>query len=204
MNAYIYLEGGAQGADSKFLKIRCQEAFHNLLERMGYRGRQPRLVACGGRQDVYERFCIEHASRKAAYVAMWVDSEEPVTELEAAWNHVGRVTTVGQWQRPEAATDDQVLFMATCMETWIVADRGTLETHYGNNLQQSALPPLDNLERRSRHDVQEGLAHATRTCTNAYEKGKRSFTILGLLNPEVLQLHLPHFVRVRRILNARL
>ncbi|HEY3855874.1 MAG TPA: DUF4276 family protein [Verrucomicrobiae bacterium] len=171
---------------------------------MGYAGRKPRLVSCGGRQEVYERFCIEHAFRKACYVAMWIDSEEPVLQLEAAWNHLARVTTVGQWQRPDATTDDQVLFMATCMETWIVADRETLATHYGNQLQQTALPPLENLEGRSREDVQRQLARATRQCTNAYEKGKRSFTILGILNPATLQQRLDHFARVRRILNARL
>jgi hypothetical protein len=204
VNAYIYIEGGAQGADSKFLKIRCQEAFHNLLERMSYQGRMPRLVACGGREDVYERFSIEHSLRTAAYVAMWIDSEEPVADLETAWTHLERVTTVGRLVRPALATDDQVLFMATCMETWIVADRGTLENHYGSYLQQSALPPLNNLEQRTRQHVQECLARATRDCANAYEKGKRSYAIFGLLNPETLQQHLPHFVRVRRILDARL
>jgi hypothetical protein len=204
VNAYIFIEGGAQGPDSKFLKIECQKAFHILLERMGYQKRLPRLVACGARQEVYGRFCIEHSSHKRGYVAMWIDSEEPVSDPDAAWNHLERVTTVGRWQRPDKARDDQVLFMATCMETWIIADRKTLETHYGNELQQNALPPLDNLEGRKRHDVQDKLAHATRNCTNAYKKGKRSYTILGLLNPEVLDKHLLHFVRIRRILNSKL
>ena len=36
MSAYIYIEGGARGADSKYLYIRCQEAFHKLLDRMGF------------------------------------------------------------------------------------------------------------------------------------------------------------------------
>jgi len=204
VNAYIFIEGGAQGDNSKLLKIQCREAFHKLLERMDYGKRMPRLVACGGRQEVYDRFCNEHSSHKKGYVAMWIDSEEPVGDPDAAWSHLEHVTTVGQWKRPKTARDDQVLFMATCMETWIVTDRQTLETHYGSKLQHNALPPLEKLERRNRHDVQDKLAHATRNCTNAYEKGKRSYTILGLLDPNVLEKHLQHFCRIRLILEKKL
>jgi len=114
------------------------------------------------------------------------------------------VTTVPQWDRPEGANDDQVLFMTTCMETWIVADRAVLSDHYGSELQESALPPLVDLEKRARHDVQDSLTRATRDCSNAYAKGKRSFEVLAKLTPATLEKHLPSFVRVRRILNSRL
>lgn len=204
MSAYIYIEGGARGADSKYLNIRCQEAFHKLLGRMGIGRWKPRLVACGGRGAVYDRFVIEHSARVAAYVAMWIDSEEPMVNREAAWEHLRNVTTVPQWERPEGAEDDQVLLMTTCMETWIVADRDVLSDHYGSELQESALPPLVDLERRARHDVQGKLEHATRNCKNAYEKGKRSFEVLAKLNPAALEQHLQSFIRVSRILNARL
>lgn len=78
MSAFIYIEGGARGADSKWLNIRCQEGFHKLLDRMGFKGRKPRIVACGSRGAVYERFAIEHSKNVAGYVAMWIDSEEPM------------------------------------------------------------------------------------------------------------------------------
>jgi hypothetical protein len=80
----------------------------------------------------------------------------------------------------------------------------TLAKHYGADLQESALPSLDNLEECNRHVVQDALIHATRNCGNAYNKGKRSFEVLGLLDPEMLGQHLPSFVRVRRILDASL
>ncbi len=108
------------------------------------------------------------------------------------------------WVRPDGVTDDQVLFMTTCMETLIVADREALKEHYDANLQESALPPLANLENRARDEVQEKLSLATRNCKNAYMKGKRSFAILGRLNPETLRKHLPSFARARRILNQKL
>jgi hypothetical protein len=204
VNAYIYLEGGASGAGSKYLNIRCQEAFHKLLDRMGFQGRKPRLVAGGGRESVYDRFVIEHSGKEASYVAMWIDSEEPVANSEEAWSHLEKTATVSQWRRPPDAQDDQVLFMTVCMETWIAADRDTLSLHYGGNLQENALPPLVNLEKRGRHDVQDKLQHATRNCANAYEKGKRSFEIFAKLNPATLEEYLPSFTRIRRILNEKL
>jgi len=94
--------------------------------------------------------------------------------------------------------------MTTCMETWIVADHAAMTDHYGAQLQVSALPPLVNLENRGRHDVLDSLVRATRNCANAYAKGKRSFEILAKLSPGTLALHLPSFVRVRRILNEKL
>lgn len=204
MNTYIYIEGGARGAASKDLNIRCQEAFHKLLDRMGFKGRQPRLVACGGRSAVYDRFVIEHSQNVAGYVAMWIDSEEPMANPEAAWEHLRSVTTVPSWARPQGADDDQVLLMTTCMETWIVADRDVLGVHYRHALQESALPPLVDMEERGRQDVQNMLEHATRHCSKAYAKGRRSFEVFAKLTPAVLERHLPSFVRVRRILNARL
>jgi hypothetical protein len=92
--------------------------------------------------------------------------------------------------------------MSTCMETWIVADRATLHAHYGRCLQESALPAVIDLEKRDRHEVHEKLVHASRNCSNAYAKGKRSFEVVGKLDPAILRQHLPSFVRADRILKA--
>lgn len=204
VSACIYLEGGAKGPGSKFLTIACQQAFHKLLDRMGFTGRKPKPVACGGRGAVFERFCTALNAGTCDYVAMWIDSEEPMSSIEEAWKHLANVTTVPVWQKPDGANDDQVLFMTTCMETWIVADRKTLREHYGTELQESALPPLNQLEQRDRHDVQKKLINATRSCKNAYAKGKQSYLILAELDPDILMQHLPSFVRVRRILKEKL
>jgi hypothetical protein len=203
VKAIIYIEGGASGRDSKNLNIRCQKAFHSLLDKMGFKGRKPRLKACGGRDAVYEDFCTAHSARQDDFVAMWIDSEEPMQDAEAAWQHLASVTSVAAWECPADAADEQVLFMTTCMETWIVADRETLERHYGHKLHENILPPLDNLEDRGRHDVQDRLERATKDCKNAYAKGKRSFEILEEVTPEALR-NLPSFVRVDRILRHRL
>jgi hypothetical protein len=79
VSAALYLEGGASGADSKELQIRCREGFRRLLEKSGCKGRMPRLHACGARDATFGDFKIGHAEKAANdYVAMWIDSEEPL------------------------------------------------------------------------------------------------------------------------------
>ena len=131
---------------------------------------------------------------------MLIDSEDPL-KYSDAWEHL---KIRDGWDKPLDSEDDQVLFMTTCMETWIVADQDALAKHYGDKLQESALPSLEDLESRSRHDIQERLSLATRDCSNAYKKGKRSFAVLEKLSPDKLELHLPSFVRVKQILEDRL
>ena len=203
MKAVIYIEGGASGQDSKNLSIRCQKAFHQLLDKMGFQGRKPRLKACGGRNSVYDDFCIAHAAKRDDFVAMWIDSEEPMKNVDAAWKHLAEVTTVTQWKQPEGSEDEQVLFMTTCMETWIAADKEALRRHFGHKLNENALPPPNDLESRARHDVQDRLVRATKDCQNAYAKGKRSFEALEAISPDALQA-LPSFARVQRVLSKRL
>jgi hypothetical protein len=199
VSASIYLEGGG---DSKELHIRCREGFRKLLEKSSFKGRLPRLTACGGRAATFDDFQTAHEAKSDAdYVAMLIDSEEPLDDLEAAWQHLNRHDG---WEPPAGALDEQVLFMTTCMETWIVADRTTLAEHYGSKLQESALPALHDPESRSRQEVQQKLAHATRNCVNAYAKGKRSFEVLGKLSPAELEQHLPSFRRMLRILGEEL
>ena len=199
MSGTIYLEGGG---DSKELHIRCRKGFRKLLESCGFAGRLPHLIACGGRNATLADFQMGHRLRgDADYVAMLIDSEEPLNGLEDVWQHLN---DHDGWKKPDGASDEQVLFMTTCMETWIVTDRTTLRDHYGSKLQESALPALSDLESRSRGEVQQKLARATRNCTTAYAKGKRSFDVLGKLSPAVLKTHLPSFERDVRILEEEL
>ena len=209
MNAKIYIEGGANGSNddgssSNLGNIECRKAFHSLLDKMGFKGRKPRLVPCGGRGNVYERFCLEHRIQNASYVAMWIDAEDSMEDIEQAWKHLAEVKTVPAWSRPDNADDDQVLFMTTCMETWIATDRETLKRHYGQKLNENPLPALPDIENRPRKDVYKALVTATKDCKNGYEKGTRSSEILEKLDVAVLRKHLPSFRRVERILKKKL
>lgn len=199
MSATIYLEGGG---DTNELRSRCREGFRKLLENCGFDGRMPQLVACGGRNRAYERFAIEQANkRNTDYVAMLIDSEVPLDELHAVWEHLKKHDG---WEQPDGADDSQVLLMTTCMETWITADRKAIAKHYGKCLRDSVLPSTDDLELRSCHSIQQKLVDATSNCSAKYAKGKRSFEILAKLSPDELEKHLPSFSRARSILDERL
>ena len=197
MSVGIFMEGGATGAYANEDRIRCREGFRRLLEGCGFAVRMPRSTPCGSRDDTIQSFRSGLKTGKYDFVAMWVDSEDPVVDNEATWTHL---KSRDNWNRPDGAGDDNVFLMTTCMETLIVADRAALGGHYGSELQESALPPAKNLEGRDRHDVLKGLIHATRRCSNQYAKG---FEILGKLNPDTLE-QLPGFKRARRILEAKL
>ena len=199
VSARLYIEGGGDG---KAGKSRCREGFRKLLKKCDLRGRMPSLIACGSRYSAYDKFksAQEHGPTKG-YVALLIDSEEPLSNIDETWDHLMRRD---RWQRPRGAQDDQVLLMTTCMETWIAADYDALRTHFGQGIQRSALPPADDLERRPRDEVLAKLMHATRDCLAPYEKGAKSFVVLGKLNPATLDSCLPSFQRARRILNTKL
>ena len=199
MSARVYIEGGG---DSKDMHIRCRKGFRRLLENSGFTGRMPHLVACGGRRAAFDGFATAHAHAAAGdYVALLVDSEEPVANINETWSHL---TQRDRWNKPTGADEEQVLLMTTCMETWIASDRKALRDHYGAKLQENALLDLNDMEARKRGDVQNSLHRATRNCTNRYAKGKRSFEILERLDPAVLRRLLPSFARCERVLDEKL
>lgn len=199
MSAHLYIEGG----ESKEDQIRCREGFRKLIGKLGFAEgkKMPRLSACGGRNAALDDFKTAHAGRKKGdFVALLIDSEDPVVDGEKTWAHL---KSRDNWVQPEGAVDEQVLLMTTCMETWIAADRDALKAHYGHKLKESALPPLVDLEKRNRKEVHDKLVLATRDCSNAYAKGKRSFEVVGLMNPSALS-SLPAFARMARILKEQL
>ncbi len=199
MSAHLYIEGG----ESKEDQIRCREGFRKLIGKLGFAAgkKMPRLSACGGRNAAFDDFKTAHGcSKEGDYIAMLIDSEDPVADGNKTWEHL---KTRDNWDKPAGADDEQVLLMTTCMETWIVADRAALTEHYGHKLQENALPPLIALENRNRKEVHDKLTQATRNCSNAYAKGKRSFEVVGVLSPTALS-SLPAFARMARVLKAKL
>jgi len=199
VKAVIFLEGGGDTS----LDSQCREGFRKLLESAGFKGKMPRLFASGSRREAYEDFKTAHDLRKAEYVGLLIDSEDPVADIEKPWEHLANRKD-DQMSCPLEATHEQALLMATCMETWIAADRATLIRQFGNGLRPNALPALTDLESRHRRDVQAALISATKECKVPYAKGRTSFEVLGELQPESLRRNLPSFRRVERILRERL
>gem|GEM_PF-2103572 len=105
MNAQLYIEG----AESKEDQIRCREGFRKLLEKLGYaqQRRMPRLTACGSRNSTFDDYTTALASAKPGrFVAMLIDSETPVSDLEQTWAHLREHD---HWNEPAGGSDEQVL-----------------------------------------------------------------------------------------------
>ena len=199
--AKIYAEGG--GPPGTMTNIRCREGFTRMLQNCGLDASKFDVIACGGGGDARNDFIDAHAdSAGAYYVALLIDSETPLTNINDTWRHLE--SRGGDWKRPPDARDDQVLFMTRCTETWIVADHKALREQFGPNLQDGALPELDDLEQLSPGNLKDRLKDATQLCPDPYNEGRNSYDLLAKLDPDVLKQRLPSFSRARRILSDKL
>jgi hypothetical protein len=198
----IFVEGGG---DSKELRTRCREGFSRLIKKLGFGGRMPRIVACGGRRRAYDMFNTSLTSARFddEYPMLLVDSEDPITS--GPWDHL---KVRDNWDCPVGAEDDQAQMMATCMETWIMADHEALHKVFGSCLLVGNLIPVtaNVLEERSRQELLEALKSATKDCgkNRGYDKGARSFQILAELDPRLLDKNLRYFHRFRETLDRHL
>ena len=190
MKIRLYIEGGPPKGRGK--KLGPRAAFTQLLERAGFKGRMPKVRCFGGRKETFEAFCTALRDDEELPVLL-VDSESQVSA--SAWAHL---QNQDGWQKPDEAEEDQAQLMVTCMETWIVADHAALKREYGKALQESALPPQTDLEKRSPQEIQQALEKATRDAgeKRMYRKGSRSFQLVAALDPPTLKTNLPHFRRL--------
>lgn len=198
MSVTIYVEGGGTG---KQARTKVREAFGKLFVKCGFTGRRPGIVPSGARNDAYDAFKTESNSAADTTVCLLVDSEDPIVDIEKTWEHLKQRDG---WDRPNGSTDEDVLLMATCMETWIVADRDTLASFFGKGFNASCLPADSGQETRGRKVLLDSLKKATKDCSKSYAKGDVSFELLGCVDPEITSPKLPSFERVVRILDEKL
>lgn len=195
----IYVEGGGE---SKELRVRCRKGFSELINKLGFDGRMPKIVACGGRSKTYDMFNNSITSAESdEFPILLVDSEDQIES--GPWDHL---KARDNWDRPVGAEDDQVQMMTTCMETWIMADHETLQEFFGPCLREATLIPVNDLEKRSRQELLDALKSATNDCgkKRGYDKGRCSFQILEKLNPRLLEKNLPYFCRFKDTLDRHL
>lgn len=173
----LYVEGGG---DSKVLRTRCRRGFRAFLEKAGLKGRMPRVVACGNRQDAYDAFVTAEAGEDGRPFLL-VDAEEPVQDSEP-WDHLNRQAG---WERPATADDGQCHLMVQIMEAWFLADRSALEEYFGSRFEGNALPGNPNVEEVPKADLLTGLQQATRkTQKGRYDKARHSFELLAVVDPQ--------------------
>ncbi len=185
---YLYVEGGG---DDDLLYNACRRGFTEFLIKSGLKGHMPRIVACGGRRDAYDRFCTKLRQGQAAMLL--VDSEEFVDpqycqgepEQWQPWRHLAQ-RKGDEWAQPAGATDGQCHLMVHCMESWFLSDPDALKTFFGQGYDANKLPSRANaVESVAKPVVYQALAEATRHCkTKApYGKGEHSFLLLARIDP---------------------
>ncbi len=180
----LFVEGGGNQNDA--LKTECRRAFTALLEKAGFKGHMPRVVACGGRRNAYEQFCTAIRGGEAAILL--VDSEAPVA-AEDPWQHVAQ-RPGDEWERPAGATEGHLHLMVQCMEAWFLADRRTLGDFFGQGFHENSLPAATCVpEDLDKLDLYRRLEQATRRTKTkgAYDKGKHAFKLLARLDPDLVR-----------------
>ena len=165
--------------------------FSSFFEKANLAGRMPRVIACGSRQDAFEKFCtalVSSAGRE--FIVLLVDSEDPVADDAEPW--VLLAESDG-WMRPHGATNENAHLMVQCMEAWFLADKDSLADYFGRNFDRNALPGRREIEEVAKDDVLQGLRHATRRCAKGnYGKGRHSFDILAQIDPAKVRDASPH------------
>lgn len=181
----LLVEGG--GNNNHELKTKCRKAFSQLLERAGFKGRMPRIVACGSRKAAYDQFCAM-LNDENEMVILLVDAEDAVY-CQSSWDHVAQ-RQGDKWSKPAGATDEQLHLMTQCMESWFFADRATLAKYFGNGFNENALPsPTTNIEEIGKANVFDHLKRASKDTKTkrAYDKGSHSFNILERIDPALVR-----------------
>ena len=173
----IYVEGGG---DASTLKTKCRQGFSEFFKKLGIKAR---IVACGGRQNAYDSFCIGlNTTKNNEFCLLLVDSEAPVKANISVWQHVF-LREGDKWPKPDKATDEHLNFMVECMEAWFMADKQALISYYGQGFKQNALSQNVDIEAISKQDLYDTLNKATRnTSKGAYSKGGHSFGILSQID----------------------
>ena len=178
----IYVEGGG---DRKDQKTKCRQGFRNFFEKAGLKGRMPRIVASGGRNDAYADFCTAICNSESNdFIVLLVDSEGSVPKGTDPWVYLKQHDG---WVRPPKADDDNVHLMVQCMEAWFFADVGALQTYYGPHFIPSVISNLENVESIDKDRLFKKLKKATNSKNNkkgVYSKGQHSFDILRVLDPQ--------------------
>lgn len=183
----IYVEGGGNAA---LLKAACRQGFSNFLEAAGFKGKMPRIVACGSRNDAFDSFCTAIGQGERAFLL--VDSEEAIAAAHQEgkpeqWKPWAHLQQRDNWNKPASATDLDCHLMVQCMEAWFLADRTNLQDFFGQGFNGNSLPAKGNqIESVAKEQIYQGLFKATRTCKTKvrYGKGEHSFKLLALISPQ--------------------
>jgi hypothetical protein len=192
----IYVEGGGDNPDT--IK-RCKEGFAKYCGKLAPPNKRPRIVACGGRQQAFDRFntAIQN-SLPGEICALLVDAEGQVT----AGTPIEHLRTRDNWNFPPLR-NHQVFLMVQAMEAWFLADREVLATFYDGGFVANSLPgsPV-KIEAVPKNDLEPKLKHASKQSKTKgeYHKTKHGFDLLGNIDPSKVEKASPHAASFHKFL----
>ena len=180
------MEGGGEGPGRRALLRDGMDIFLGRLKAATLaRLWRWNLVPCGSRGDAFKAFRRAVRGGKGGVIVLLVDSEDPVTAASFR-EHLERRD---RWTI-DFAPGDRIHLMVQTMETWIVADRTALKAYYGEGLDESELPGLDDPEAASA--VGKALERATKnTGKGQYRKIGHASDLLRRMNPDTVQDRCP-------------
>lgn len=187
MSATIFAEGGG---DSEGTLRSCRQGFSSYCEKLAPSGKRPKVVACGSRNQAFEKFKTAIRTSLAGDVcALLVDAEGPVTSATSVQHLQAR----DGWDFP-ALDRHEVFLMVQAMEAWFLADREALMEFYDGRFLADSLPGNPNVEAVPKDDLQPRLAHASKpTKTKGeYHKVKHGFELLARIDPAKVGRASPH------------
>jgi hypothetical protein len=195
----IYVEGGG---DSDYTRARCREGFARYCEKIVPFNRRPKIVACGGRQQAFDRFKTAISVIKGNdQCALLVDSENPVRPDDNAANYLH---VRDKWDFP-SLQNHHVFLMVQAMEAWLLADRNALAAYYGIGFRPNALPGDErHIEAIPKNDMEPSLVQATQgTKTKGrYHKTRHAFDLLAEIDPSKVEAGSPHAQAFHRFLRS--
>ncbi|HCC37690.1 MAG TPA: hypothetical protein DEQ14_08775 [Treponema sp.] len=214
----LFVEGGG---DSKSLHTECRKAFSTFLEKAGLKDCMPRIVACGSRNNAFDDYCTAIENGESA--VLLVDSEAPViidpnmseeekTDIKKwkPWYHLKKHKNqagypTDNWNAPKNAKDTDCHLMVEVMETWFLADVEAIKKYYANKFTENSLLKRPDIEKVSKKEIISSLCDATKnTEKGSYSKGRHSFDILALIDPEKVKNRSPWAKRFIELLTEKM
>ena len=187
MSVRIYVEGGGDNKDSI---RRCKEGLTSYCQKLAPPNRRPGIVACGGRQQTFDRFRTAVLGSGADEVCvLLVDAEGRVT----AGTPLDHLRARDGWDFP-VLDRHRVFLMVQAMEAWFLADRGALAAFYDGGFLANSLPGSPtNIEAVRKDDLEPRFKHASKpTQKGEYHKVKHGFALLALVDPAKVGAASPH------------
>jgi hypothetical protein len=198
VSVQIFVEGGG---DAKTTLTKCREGFASYCARLAPPKHRPSIVACGGRQQAYDRFkTAVVTSRDDETCVLLVDAEDRVKAATVTEHLRAR----DGWEFP-SLDRHRVFLMAQAMEAWFLADREVLGEFYDGGFLSRSLPGSPtNVETVPKGDLEPRLKSASKpTKTKGeYHKVKHGFALLGLIDPSKVEAGSPHAAEFHEFLRC--